>query len=79
MGSGGIAPPFLRSELGGGEWSALCSCSFTTQTHWIEGLNKPQNRSERCGKKKIVLTLSGIEPQFLNRPAVPTGLSRLRM
>jgi hypothetical protein len=42
MGSGGIALPFLTSELDGGEWSASCLDRFipgeiAPGAHWIGG------------------------------------------
>jgi hypothetical protein len=39
MGSESIAPPFLTSALGGGEWSASRPCpgEETPVTHWIGG------------------------------------------
>jgi hypothetical protein len=46
--SGGIGPPFLISELNGGEWwSASRSCRFTPEertpgTHWIGGWVGPR-------------------------------------
>jgi hypothetical protein len=35
--SGGIAPPFLTSELHGGERSASCLSHFVLGTHLIDG------------------------------------------
>jgi hypothetical protein len=31
MGNGGMAPPFLTSALGEGEWSGSCPCHFTPE------------------------------------------------
>jgi hypothetical protein len=56
MGSGGIAPPFLTSELDGNEWSASCPGYFTPR--W---LGEPQSLSGLCGEEKN-LALPGIEP-----------------
>jgi hypothetical protein len=47
MGSGGIAPPFLTSELDGDELSASRPGCFTpgeraSGTHWIEGWVGPR-------------------------------------
>jgi hypothetical protein len=46
-GSGGIGPPFLTSELYGGEWSASSPDRFTPGdralgTHWIGGWVDPR-------------------------------------
>jgi hypothetical protein len=46
-GSGGIAPPFLTSELDGGEWPASCPSRFTPGervpgTHWTGGWVSPR-------------------------------------
>jgi hypothetical protein len=45
--SGSIGPPFLSSELDGGEWSASRYCCFTPRdrapvTHWIGGWVGPR-------------------------------------
>jgi hypothetical protein len=53
--SGGIAPPFLTSVLGGGEWSASLSGYFISgeramSTHWIRDWVDPQSRSLRRGE-----------------------------
>jgi hypothetical protein len=47
MASGGIAPPFLTSALGEGEWSASRLCRFTpggraSGTRWIGGWMSPR-------------------------------------
>jgi hypothetical protein len=62
--SGGIAPPFLTSELDGGEWLVSRPGPFTPRErvpgiHWTDG---PQIRSGHCGIKKNLLPLLGIEP-----------------
>jgi hypothetical protein len=53
-----IAPPFLTSGLGGGEWSASCPCHFTAEervpsTHWIGDWVGPLVGLDAVEKRKI--------------------------
>jgi hypothetical protein len=57
MGSGGIAPPFLTSALGGGEWSSSRLFRFTPgerapRVHWIGGQVGPIAGLDVTEKKK---------------------------
>jgi hypothetical protein len=69
-GSGGVAPPFLTSELDGGEWSASSPGRFTPEkialgTNWIGGWVCPRANLDVVEKRKI-FPLLGLEP---SRPA----------
>jgi hypothetical protein len=54
--SGGIAPPFFTSALGGGEWSASRPTALSPGKELPvpigERLGGPQSRSGRCGEEK---------------------------
>jgi hypothetical protein len=55
-GSGGMAPPFMKSALNGGEWSASRPCRFTPGKRprypLCRRLGGPQTLSERYGEEK---------------------------
>jgi hypothetical protein len=58
LGSGGIAPLILTSELEGGEWSASRSGRFTPRerapgTHWVGGWVGPRSVLDAVVKRKI--------------------------
>jgi hypothetical protein len=58
-GSGGITPPFLTSELDGGEWSASHPGRFTSGeiapgTHWIGGWMGPRDGLDAVEKTEVV-------------------------
>jgi hypothetical protein len=55
-----IDPPFLTSELDGGEWSALRSGYSPPRTHWVGGWVGPRAGLVAVEKRKI-LPLQGIE------------------
>jgi hypothetical protein len=82
MGSGGIALPFLTSEVDGGEWSASHPSRFTPRDPLYRRLGGPHSPSGRWGEEKNLLSLPGIEPRLLSHPArspspIATELSRL--
>jgi hypothetical protein len=57
--NGGIAPPFLTSALGRGEWSASRPGRFTLGeialgTHWIGGWVGPRAGLDAVEKRKIL-------------------------
>jgi hypothetical protein len=61
-----MAPPFLVSELDGGEWSASRSGRFTPgerapRTYWTGGWVDPRVGLDAVEERKILL-LPGIEP-----------------
>jgi hypothetical protein len=73
---------FLTSALVGGEWSASRPGRFTPEekapgTYWIRGWVDPRAGLDNMEKGKF-LTLPGLEPQPLSRPARSQSLYRLR-
>jgi hypothetical protein len=68
---------FLTSALAGDEWSASRPCRFTPSTRWIGGWVDPRAGLDHVGKRKF-LTLPGLEPRLLSRPARSQSLYRLR-
>jgi hypothetical protein len=75
------SPFFLTSALVGGEWSDSRSCRFTPReapgTDWIGSWVDPRAGLEHMEKWKF-LTLPGLEPRPLSRPARSQSLYRLR-
>jgi hypothetical protein len=72
---------FLNSALAGGEWSDSRPCLFNPGesahgTHWIGGWVDP--RAGLDDLKRKLLTLPGLEPRPLGRPARSQSLYRLR-
>jgi hypothetical protein len=72
---------FLTSALVGGEWPASRPCHFipgerAPGTHWIGGWVGP--RAGLDDEKRKFLTLPGLEPRILGRPARSQSLYRLR-
>jgi hypothetical protein len=64
--SGGIAPPFLTSTLGGGEWSAsppgrFILGEFAPDTHWIGGWVVPRAGLDAV-EKIIILPCQEFNP-----------------
>jgi hypothetical protein len=61
MGNGGIAPPFLTSTLGGGEWSASCPGpgQRAPSTDLLGGCGGPRVGLEAVEKRKKFLKLYG--------------------
>jgi hypothetical protein len=73
---------FLTSALVGGESSASRPCRFTPEerapgTHWIGGWVGLRAGLHDVEKRKF-LTLPGLQPRPLNRPACSPSLYRLR-
>jgi hypothetical protein len=73
-GNEGIAPPSLTSTLDEGEWSASCPNRFirrgnATCAHYIGYWVGPQSLYGRCGEETNLLSLPGIEFQFLFHPS----------
>jgi hypothetical protein len=74
MKSGGMAPPFLTSKLGGSDWSASRLHRLTPEeiapgTHWIGWLVGPKAGLDVVKKKKIC-------PCWESNPAVQSLISR---
>jgi hypothetical protein len=70
MGSGGIAPPFLTSEIDGGEWSVSHPGYFTLRekapgTHCIEGWVDPRADLGALEKRKISCPCWELNTDFL--------------
>jgi hypothetical protein len=66
-GSGGIAPPFLKSTLDEGEWSASHRCRFIPgeqppQCPLSRRLGGPQGRSRLYGEYKYFCSYSELNP-----------------
>jgi hypothetical protein len=67
-----IAPPFLASEINGGEWSASRSGRFipgerATGTHWIGGWVGPRAGVDTEVKKKIFCSYHESDPGIAAR------------
>jgi hypothetical protein len=72
---------FLTLALAGGEWSASRPGHFTPWerapgTHWIGGWVDPRAGLNDMEKRKF-LTLPGLKPRLLGRPARSQSLYRL--
>jgi hypothetical protein len=74
MGSGGVAPPFLTSALGGGEWSASCPGHFTPGERAPGTHCGLQIRSGLYGEEEILAPAGKRTPGLL---ASSTSLYRL--
>jgi hypothetical protein len=75
---GGVAPPFLTSALGRGEWSASRSGRFTPRERaprypLDRRLGGPQNRSGRRGEEQKPCT-AGNRTRAVQPVAIPTPL-----
>jgi hypothetical protein len=69
---------FLKSALVGGEWSASRPGSFTPgKEHWRGGWMGPSDSMDNVETKRL-LTLPGLEPRPLSRPARSQSLYQLR-
>jgi hypothetical protein len=71
---------FSFSLLVGGEWSASRAGRFTPRegapgTHWVGGWVDPRAGLEDMDELKF-FTLPGLELRPLDRPTLPTALSR---
>jgi hypothetical protein len=58
--NGGIAPPFLTSELDGSEWSASRKTLFTAGTHWIGSWVGPRAGLEAMKKTQICVITGNV-------------------
>jgi hypothetical protein len=59
---------FLTSALGGGEWSAARPGRFISgetvdSTHWIGGCVDPRAGLDAVARRKMSLSMLGMEPQ----------------
>jgi hypothetical protein len=75
---GGIVPPFLTSALDADRWSVSRFGRFSHRYPLDKRLGGPQSRSERSGREKNVLLLSGIKPRQSTRRFVATPTQLLR-
>jgi hypothetical protein len=76
MGTGGIAPPFLPSALGGGEGVTSMPWGRSLWYPLNRGLVGPQCHSACCGVEKNLLSLLKIKLQPSN-PQLITILTKL--
>jgi hypothetical protein len=77
MGEWRYSATTLTVALDGGEWSALCLCCFTLDTHCIGSWVRPRVSLDVSEKRKI-LSMPRIKPRLLGHPAhtVATELSQ---